>query len=348
MEATLEREPCTAPARGYVDAHLTNYNVVWREEMTVTVEQNPFLGDSSHTERNILRGQVGEYEYGLVQRDADCHIHLRLKKAVTAPVGEIIHLSQAFYRALAFVHGRHTWPQWERIDGATGRVSEYATAPRDFSDNIHTPLTATTCANGSNPTLLIGKAVECFLREDAFSEAFDNYLFLTREAAAKDTPDHVGTLGLCAVFEGFVGFLHQHFCGGDGTSAGATFGEAKETLIEFAKERGGNTELRPEEAIVWKRLIGLLQSARALRPADKFQQLAAHFRLPAEKIMPALDAWKAHRHPLAHGAPRDDLIEQMLATSRMAGIINVLAAAALGYSGLMVLSRIEDQYIRLP
>lgn len=105
MEATLEREPCTAPARGYVDAHLTNYNVVWREEMTVTVEQNPFLGDSSHTERNILRGQVGEYEYGLVQRDADCDIHLRLKNAVTEPVGEIIHVSQAFYRALALCMG---------------------------------------------------------------------------------------------------------------------------------------------------------------------------------------------------------------------------------------------------
>ena len=41
-------------------------------------------------------------------------------------------------------------------------------------------------------------------------------------------------------------------------------------------------------------------------------------------------------------------MDQLVATSRIAGAINVLAAAALGFSGLMVLSRIEDKYVRLP
>lgn len=329
--------------RGRADAYFTNYKMVWREEMTITVEQNPFLGESSHTERNTLCGEVGDYEYGLVQRGPDCGLHLRLKKDAMATAAEITQMAQAFYRALAFVHGRHTWPQWERIDGPEGRFSEYATGPRAFSDNIHIPISERTCQHGSDAKAFISKAVECFLRQDAFSKAFDDYLFLTREAAARDTPKHVGTLGICAVFEGFVGFLHKEFCGENEALKDVEFEEAKAVLIEFAKQRVGGPD-----ATAWMRFVGLLHSARALRPADKFEQLVAHFRLPAEKMKPALDAWKAHRHPLAHGASADDPMDQMLATSQIAGAINVLAAAALGYTGVMILSRIDDKFIDLP
>ncbi len=314
----------------------------------MTVEKNPFLGESSHTKRNTLRGKVGDFEYGLIQRGEDCDIHLRLREGADARVGEMDRMSLALYRALAFVHGCHTWPQWEIIDRGIGNCLEYATAPRKVSANIYTPLTQTTSSNGSDPTVLIGKAVECFLREDSYSEQFDNYLFLTREAAADETPIQVGTLGLCAVLEGFVSFLHQHFCGEKASSDRTEFEEAKSTLVEFVKERANSVEQPAKMADSWKRFIGLLQSARPLRPADKYAQLVDHFRLPPEKMSAALEAWKAHRHPLAHGASaNDDQMDQLVATSRIAGAINVLAAAALGFSGLMVLSRIEDKYIRL-
>ncbi|HEY5894880.1 MAG TPA: hypothetical protein VIT91_16795 [Chthoniobacterales bacterium] len=351
--ASSGKETSATSVRGYVDARLTDYKLVWLAEATVTVENNPFLGESIHTERNTLRGRVGDFEYGLIQRGDDCDIHLRLKDGADAQAGAIDRLSQALYRALAFVHGRHTWPQWEQIDSGTGNRLEYATAPRKVSANFYTPLTGTTSSNGSDPTVLIGKAVECFLREDAFSKEFDNYLFLTREAAADETPIQVGTLGLCAVLEGFVSFLHQHFCGEKTSSGNAEFEQAKSTLIEFVKERANGVEQPPNMADSWKRFIGLLQSARPLRPADKYCQLVEHFRLPPGKMSAALEAWKVHRHPLAHGASaKDDRMDQLVATSRIAGAINVLAAAALGFSGLMVLSRIEDkiedEYIRLP
>jgi len=347
--AHVPPERVTLPARGFVDARLTDYQIVWREEMTVTVEQNPFLGDASRTKRDTLEGEVDVFEYGLIQRDLDCYIHLRLKKDASASVSEITRVSQALYRALAFVHGRHSWPQWERIDSGAGSVLEYATALRSVSANIHTPLTERTCANGSDVTALIAKAVRCFLRADAFSQGLDSYLSLAREAASEDTPAHVGTLGLCAVFEGFVSFLHEHLCAGSGSSGADEFEQVRSSLVELATERVGNTGLDSAMVGAWTRFIGLLQSVRSLRPADKYRQLVEHFRLSTEKMSLAVEAWKEHRHPLAHGAsPNDDLIDEMLATSRIAGAINVLAAAAVGYSGVMVLSRIDDQFIRLP
>ncbi len=346
----IPKEESPAPVRGCVTARLTDYKIVGCDLMTVKVEKNPFLGESSQSERNTLKGELGNFEYGIIQRESDCVIHLRLKKDASAPAGEIARVSQALYRALAFVHGRHCWPQWERIETGSGSVLEYATAPRAVSENIHTPITQTTCSNGSEATLLIAKAVECFIREDDFSEALDNYLFLAREASAKDTPTHVGTLGLCAVFEGFVGFLHKYLCTETNLSGAAEFKHVQYRLVNLATKRADNTSLSPDAAQAWKRFVKILQNAdHTLRPPVKYCQVVERLRLSPEKMSQALDAWQKHRHPLAHGAsPKDDLREQMFATSRIAGAINVLAAAPLGYSGLMVLSRIEDQYIRLP
>jgi len=335
--------------RGYVNARLTDYKLVWCQEMTVTTETNPFLKDSEHTERNTLMGKVGAFEYGLIQRSNDCDIHLRLKEGSTGQVGTIGRVAHAMYRALAFVHGRHAWPQWERVDIGNGKHFEYTTAPKRVSDNKYTPLTETTSNFNSDSTVLISKATELFLREDAFSEKFAEYLFLTRQAAGEETPVEVGTLGLCAVLEGFVSFLHQHFLSSDVRTDGAEFEQAKSVLADFMKKQTMTAAETPRMTESWKRLSGLIQSARPLRPADKYEQLVTHFGLPPEKMLLALEAWKLHRHPLAHGvSANDDLMGQLIATSRIAGAINVLAAATLGFSGRMVLSRIEDKYIQLP
>jgi hypothetical protein len=330
-------------------ARFADYKLVWSDLMTVTVEENDFLGKTTRTERDTFRGAFGDFEYGLIQRKGDCEVHLRLKDGASAPPGAMKRVSQAFYRALAFAHGRHTWPQWERIETGDGRVLEHATAPRAFSDNIHTLLTERTCAHGSNLALLIEKTVQRFLGDDALSKALDDYLFLAREAAGKDTPAHVGTLGLCAVFEGFVGFLYEHFCSGHDSLAGTDFEEARESLVQYAKKSAGSAKCPSAAPSAWQRFIGMIQGARSARPTDQFRQVVEHFRLPWKKMSPALDSWKKYRHPLAHGAGlQNDLMEQFVASSRIAGAINVLAAAAIGYSGTAVLSRIEDRFINLP
>ena len=96
----------------------------------------------------------------------------------------------------------------------------------------------------------------------------------------------------CAVLEGFVGFLHQHFCSEKTSSTGVEFEQAKAALIDFAKERANSVEQQSSIAGAWKRFIGRLQSAQALRPLDKYDQLVEHFRLPSEKMSDALKAWR--------------------------------------------------------
>lgn len=335
--------------RGWMESRLTDYPLVWREEITTTVKKNPFTGESTRYERDTLRGEFGNFEYGLIQHGTDCSVHLRLKPNSAATIAELTRVSKAFYSALAFVHGKHTWPQWERIDGPGGYRSEYATGIAELSRNIHTPITETSCANGSKHAEVLSKATQCFLRGDSFSERMDAYLFVAREAAATKTPSHVGTLRLCSVFEGFTDLLYEELCSRSATSEESGFINAKSELVQFVEERVNN-EAATCNMAAWKRFLGLVQSARPLRVQDKFQHLIAYFGIPYDKLKPALDAWKSHRHSLAHGAETGDDggIDQMLATSRIAGAINVLAAAALGCSGLMVLSRIEDRYVRLP
>ena len=333
--------------RGYMQARLTDFKIIWCDGMSETVETNPFLGDATRTERNTLQGVCGDFEYGLIQRESDCEINLRLKKGAEAPIGGMKRVSQALYRALAFVHGRSCWPQWESVDDGAGNEQEYTTASRVVSDNIYTPLTERTCADGSSATQLISKTIECFLRNDDLTKALENFLFLTREASAKDTPIHVKTLGLCAVFEGFTGFLFDHLCARDVASDASQFELARSCLVKYAEDRvaAGDSQ---ESVGAWKRFIGMLQSARSLRPADKYSLLIQHLQLGEDKMSSALDAWKQFRHPLAHGAAqKDDMMEQMFAASRIAGAINVMAAAVIGYSGIMVLSLLDDKFIEL-
>ena len=353
-DAVLEAVETGEPPNGTVAgdcafARITDYKLIWADEFTVTVSENPYLGKTTNQRRDTLRGEFDTFEYGLIKRDLDTDVHVRVKNDAIGPHVELTRMMQAMYRSLAFLHGRHCWPQWERFEEGRNVVAEYTTAPRPVSINNHTLLTSTTASNGARPTELIGKLLQCFLRGDDFAEGFDNYLFLAREAAGSDTPAHIRALGLCTVFEGFVGFLHDQLCVAGHGVRDVEFEEAKADLVQFAKGQMAQSAGSSAQTVAWNRCIGLLSSARPLRPADKYQQLIQTLSLPADKMQLALAAWKKYRHPLAHGvSPRGGLMEQMFATSRIAGAINILAGAAVGYSGLAVLSRIEDEYIRIP
>lgn len=76
--------------------------------------------------------------------------------------------------------------------------------------------------------------------------------------------------------------------------------------------------------------------------------LVIHFNLNWKQLEPALDAWKRQRNTLAHGKGAEFGIKDLLETSRIAGAINILALAAIGYHGLASASVLEDAYIRIP
>jgi hypothetical protein len=63
-----------------------NYELMWCDLCSQTVQENDFLGKSSSTQRDTLRGAFDEFEYALIKRGEDCEVHLRLKKgAVISP-----------------------------------------------------------------------------------------------------------------------------------------------------------------------------------------------------------------------------------------------------------------------
>ena len=321
-EAMLEAAKTGEPPGGEVFgdmafARISDYKLVWKDQSTEVVTNNPFLGDSSTSSRDTLCGAFGTFEYGLVERGDDTEVYVRVKDAAGESRAELRRMMQAMYRSIAFLHGRHCWPQWERFTADLETVAEYATAPRKVSANIHTLLTERTAANGAKPTELIGKLLACFLREDDFAKELDNYLFLAREAAGSDIPARIRTLGLCTVFEGFVGFLYKHFCHPENEVVDADFEHARTLLLRFVRDQPHGADLTSARSKAWQRCVGLLSSAGALRPADKYHRLLTALNLPAGKMQGAVGAWKRYRHPLAHGVTlKGSLMDQMVAAKR--------------------------------
>jgi hypothetical protein len=110
-------------------ARLVNYKPLWCNSYSETVYENDFLGKSSSTLRDTLRGAFDEFEYALVERDEDCDVHLRLKEGAVISPCVFRNTFSALLRAVAFVHGQHAWPQWERVKTDSRVLHELASAP---------------------------------------------------------------------------------------------------------------------------------------------------------------------------------------------------------------------------
>jgi hypothetical protein len=172
--------------RAYASARLVNYELIWCNLDSQSVQENDFLGKSSSIQRDTLRGAFDEFEYAFFKRGEDCEVHLHLKKGAAISPRVFRNTFSALLRAVALLHGQHAWPQWERVEIGSRVLDEFATAPRTVPKTIHTLLTARACANHADPTSLVEKAVHTFLRTDDFSRSLEHYIFLAREAGAND------------------------------------------------------------------------------------------------------------------------------------------------------------------
>lgn len=61
-----------------------------------------------------------------------------------------------------------------------------------------------------------------------------------------------------------------------------------------------------------------------------------------------LDDKNVNSEQVTDGENANTNLEDLFQRSRIAGAINVLTGATLGYSGFAALSRIEEQYLMLP
>lgn len=327
-------------------AMLTDYEMVFHEEFTKVTEENPFLGEGSSSRSDTLRGHFGEFEYALIQRGKNCEVRMRSKKNTRPRKGELNRIFRALLVSIAFAHGQHAWPQFYRIRKGWKVLDEWARVERDLPRSRYQPVPETACANGARVQNVFEHLMACILTEDQFSKDLTHNLLLAREAGGSSTPHSVGTLGLCAVLEGLVALLHQRFVKVEITKASGAFEAKKNKLAKILQKQLTSSKLAEDETAL-KRLAGLVGSAQCYRPADKFEQLSKHFNLPWGKMEPVWKAWARQRNPRAHGKTANNYdLKDLIDGSRIAGGINILVLAAIGYSGLASLSKLEDEYLR--
>jgi hypothetical protein len=342
MRSARKGEEEKAPSYwGY--CYLEGHEPVWKNDGTDTRIVNDFLGESSESSQDTLMGEFDLFKFALVQEGHDSKVYLRTLPNHSVDDAEFLDVLVAFRTAIAFVNGREAWPQHIRVVRIGTTLVEDICPRRDLAATPYRLLNDTACANGANAIDAIILATRFFHRHDKISKLVERTLHLCLQSSLNVAPLDVGTLSLCAVFEGLVTTLH-HLLAAPGQSDDAhAFQSAKEELLELARKR------EADGAPGFTRLVGLLAAAKSYRPKDALQWLVGHLGLRWEPEMKeAFAAWQSERHALAHGGEPDETSgDRMVHQSRIAGGINLIVARLMGYTGLAIFSAIEDRYTRL-
>jgi|GEM_PF-3880984 len=327
-------------------ARLPGLKIAFCNEMTVTVTTNAYLGESQSSKRDTVRGSFNQFDYALIQEGEDCVVRVDAKPNAAVTKGDLQRITRELLEAIAFAHGQHSWPSEERFSGK-GTTVEWARNGRKGPKAKYPPLTSTACHNGNSVVGMLDPVMRTYLEDSEFSKDLQNLMFLSREAGAKNMPHGTGTLGLCAVFEGLVRLLAKKFLvEADDVALETSFLSAKDTVRNHVESLISGT-VGSVELTSLIRLRNLVGSASFRRPQDSFRRLVSHFALAPEKMEPGLMAWEAQRNIRAHGGAGDTSLEDLTHQGRIAGAINVLAACAVGFKGLMPLAYLENTYIRL-
>jgi hypothetical protein len=324
-------------------AYLEGHKMIAANACTNTTTTNAFLGESGGTDRDTFMGDFDHFEFALIRAGDDCEAYLRTREGSPITEVQFRHAFAAFKTAIAFIHGREAWPQHLRITYDFLTIEEDVHPRRILPSTPCRLLNARACDGGADFALALVSATKFFLRNDAISELVKRGLYLCRQSSLRVTPLDVGTLSICAVFEGLVSGLHRHLASPDATEDAHSFTSAKAELLAVARVRDA------DGAPGFSRLIGLLSGAKAYRTKDAFQWLTSRFNLPWEPQMrDAFAAWNSERHALAHGSePDESSCDRMTSQSRIAGSINLIIARLMGYTGPALYSALEDGFVRL-
>lgn len=343
--AVMDMRPMeeTHPPTFWGYAYLEGHKPICENANTRTEITNDFLGDSGGTERDTFMSDFDHFEFALIRTDDDCEAYLRTRAGSPITEEQFCSTFAAFKTAIAFVHGREAWPQHLRITHGLLTIEETVHPHRELASTPCRLLNDTACANGADFALALVSATKFFLRNDAISDLVKRTLYLCRQSSLRVTPLDVGTLSMCAVFEGLATGLHRHLASPDATDDAHAFNTAKAELLTLARQR------ETEGASGFSRLVGLLGGAKPYRTKDAFQWLTSHFGLQWEPQMrEAFAAWNTERHALAHGSePDESSCDRMTNQSRIAGSINLIVARLMGYTGLALFSALEDRFVRL-
>jgi len=339
------------PVQVTFHAVLPDFTLLDHNGGTDTTKKNAFLGESSNSKSDTYHGEMLGWEFGLIERDGDLHVHL-VSKADHSSAGEHDdwRLFSAFLNALAFTHGQHAWPftAEHRRDGEL--LLDRIQLNAEVAATPHAPFTKALAFGNAvgGPKWSFRDALEkayvFFSTESKLARECENLLYILREASSRGVPRRITLLSLCSLLESLVRAIYDDRIEPGKTIKTGDFRAAKEEVLK---------ELRGRNEAKLKRLIAILSNAEPVNNRLRFAAVIEHLRLtPPDKWEELHDLWSKFRNPISHRMAKNDdsdksVQEDLLAESKIAGAINCMILKLMNYAGPVRLSTYEDKYTRI-
>ena len=346
--ATTDEAAPTPSVRVTFHAVLPDFKLIEHNGGTETTSKNAFLGESTRSTSDTFNSEMPEWEYGLVERDGDLHVHF-ISKPEHKSLGEDHdwQLFHAFLQAIAFTHAQHAWPfsVEHRRDGKL--LLERIQLNDAVADSPHAPFTDRLAFNNLTKKLTwkFEKALEdayaFFSSNSKVGREAENLLFILREATNRGIPQQIRLLSLCSLFESLVRVIYAEKIEPITAKEVVEFQKAKQEVCEALK-----TKTQP----AYQRLMAILTPAEPVNIRMQFDAVVEHLDLkPQNKWQELFDLWRKFRNPVSHRMSKSNKAEEavkddVIAESRIAGAINCMVLKLMNYSGYVRLSAYEDKY----
>jgi hypothetical protein len=308
---------------------------------TNTRVQNDFLGlCGGGSTLDTFIDRDGEYDFALIRKEVDTHIHLKSKSRFhSKSVEDDWRRFYAFLAAVGFTHGFQPWPY--RIEYWRGgrKAADRIKVPGVLSKTSHAPFDDGIGYLGNQgrkgaKKSAVRLAAKFFSGETKLSKKLSHLLFLFREAGGASVNFHIKTLAMCSLFEGIVTAIFDELKLEDDINGKNPELEIYQKLRDRLVKRLSKLAMGKKDSPI-NRLIGSLTRAEPIGVRNKFQTICEHLGLGYEGNMQRhFKAWNNQRHQLMHGtwALKDsDFLDQSL----IASAINILVLKLMGYSGQM-------------
>lgn len=339
------------PVQVTFHAVLPDFTLLDHNGVTDTKTKNAFLGESSHSKSDTFHGEILGWEFGLIERDSDLHVHL-VSKAEHQSTGEHHdwRLFNAFLNALAFTHGQHAWPFTveHRRDGKL--LLDRIQLNGEVAATPHAPFTKALAFGNAvgGPAWSFRDALEkayvFFSTESKVARECQNLLYILREASSRGVPGRIAQLSLCSLLESLVRVIYEERIEPQKAVETGDFQTAKQEILKELRERN-----QPK----LKRLIAILSNVEPVNNRLRFGAVIEHFGLtPQDKWQGLYDLWSKSRNAISHRmADNDDspksVNADLLAESKIAGAINCMILKLMNYAGPVRLSTYEDKYTQI-
>jgi len=286
---------------------------------TKTITTHPLLGETSNSLSNCLVGDIHSGKFCVEAKDGDLWVYYQRvlnHDQGTGPAAEKIFAG--VLSAIGFTHGCHPWPFYYQHVRDHIVVERWARCCPDCARDALLPIESRRMFLSEDAQDLFRKACLFFSTDSEDAALTIRALWLMRASHRDSMPFEIRLITLCSVFEGMIHRLEEKLLTED---------------ERYEKERlpDGGRKGKPRRG-KWKLIVERLQ-------------------LPWENVFgPAYQSWEFYRHPLSHGfQERSDEAPETLfdAYSRITAAIYILMAKAMGYSGEMASSALEDKRVSL-